>query len=707
MELVKDVNEIEKIEDVIHRKKKGDFDNTIYSYDIEVTSLFKINDKWQCFDKSIEDYSGINKTSVPYISMFGINDKVYYFRDFRFFADILKYISNPKVRKYIFVHNLSYEFQFLLNIIDEDNWTVTKMTSRDLRKPIAFLIKELNIEFRCSYMLTNMSLDMASKIYTDVRKKMGQLDYNQARSPLTHLDDEELEYCEFDIICLYHIIKKYREKYGNKLCNIPLTSTGEVRKAIKKEIDYWYMVRRWENVPTREMYLIYMLCFAGGYTHGNYKHVGRICKNVSSRDIASSYPSCFFEKFPSEPFRWCPEDEYMSQPQYYSYIVQVEFTDCTSKFYNTYIQKSKMLNAKLTDIVYDNGRLLSCKGTFEMYLTEVDLELIKQCYDGEFKILRCWKSFKKYLDKRVLKFILYLFKNKTELKGQELTPELETLYRVCKALLNSLYGCSVSNPLKQSSDFVNGQWQRFSFSDDFIDSKLEEMKHSWSTLFDYTTGLYITSYARRNLFSCIIQMDKDVIYCDTDSIKYMNNHDDVFNKFNESVIERYNGVINRYPDDFNISDFSPVDHKGVSHTLGFFEVENDGDIEEFKTLGAKKYCYRVDGDLHLTLSGVNKKTGVKALGNDINNFSNDFCFNYDEAGKLIHYYNDEQEIITFTDIDGNKYTNDLKYGIVLQPTTYKIGSTMEYEALLQWYMIKESEVDFHEDDNYKYLSFMQ
>jgi len=694
MELITNVKGIRKNEEVIRRKRKGNYDNTIYTFDIEVSSLFKIDGIWKGFDFNKEDYTGIEKCSVPYICMFGINEDVYYFRDFMMFGDILEYISSD-VKKYLFIHNLSYEMCFLQNIFEEKNWTVTKMTSRDIRKPIAFYVPEINIEFRCTYMLTNMSLENASKIYTNVRKKSGQLDYNKVYSPLSYLDSESLEYCEFDIICLFNIVKFFKSKYDGKLANVPFTSTGEVRKEIKKVIDYWYMVKRWKNVPERKMYLIYMLSFSGGYTHANMLHSGKVLHNISSRDIASSYPSCFFEKFPREDFRFCPVEEYLSQPDDYAYIVQVEFSDIECMYYNTYIQKSKIVNSHVKDVIFDNGRLVKASGgTFEMFLTEIDFEIIKKTHKGNYKIIECWKAYKNYLDKRILKFILEMYRRKTVLKKDDQTEEEKTMYRNAKANINSLYGCSVSNILKQSSDFKNGQWQRYSFSDEFVDSKIEEARHSWSTLFDYTTGLYVTSYARRNLFLTLIQLDKDVIYCDTDSIKYRNNHDDVFERFNESVIERYNKCIEYYPDDFTIDDFQPTDQEGIKHLLGVFEIENDGDIKVFKTLGAKKYCYELDDGLHLTLSGVNKK-GVKALNGDINNFRNGFVFGYDEAQKLIHFYDDEQPIIDFIDCQGNEYHSELQHGVILQPTTYKIGQTLEYELLLNAIQIEESEVEYN------------
>ena len=359
------------------------------------------------------------------------------------FGEILKYISDQEIKKIIYIHNASYEFQFLLNIVEENNWTITKMCSRDLRKPISWTIEELNIEFRCSYMLTNMSLDMASKSYTSLKKKTGQLDYNQVRSPLTNLTNQELEYCEYDCLCLYEIIKYYKNKYDGIVAKIPLTSTGEVRKKLKEVIDYFYIRKMQNLVPDRKMYLIEMLAFSGGYTHTNLLNANRTFKasdgyKLSSWDIASSYPIEFFKKQPDEPFRWCPINEYGSS-EFYAYIVHVKFSDMNCKYYNTYIQKSKMMNAHLKDVVVDNGRLMSCKGNFEMYITDLDFELIKKMYSGTYQIKECWKAHKGYIDVRILKFILEMYKNKTTMKGvnDEITVNL---YKQSKAYINSLYG---------------------------------------------------------------------------------------------------------------------------------------------------------------------------------------------------------------------------------------------------------------------------
>lgn len=59
---------------------------------------------------------------------------------------------NDKLRLIVYVHNLSYEFQFLRKWFE---WK--RVFSIDLRKPI-YAITTGNIEFRCSYLLSGYSL---------------------------------------------------------------------------------------------------------------------------------------------------------------------------------------------------------------------------------------------------------------------------------------------------------------------------------------------------------------------------------------------------------------------------------------------------------------------------------------------------------------------------------------------------------------------
>lgn len=691
------------------KKNKKWYSDDIYTLDIETSSLFYIDGAWKEFDYSIEDYSNIPKAGLPYIWMFGINDSYYYGREFMDIDYMLHLISNPLYVKVVWVFNLSFEFGFMEDILQ--HYTIEKMIARDKRKPISFYVKELNILFRCAYMLTNLSLANAAKEYTKVEKKSGDLEYNKARSPLTKMSDTELGYCEYDLVTLYNIILHFRDKYKH-IARIPLTSTSTVREALKKSVDYWYIRSQQELVPRTDMYLRFYWAFSGGYTHSNIIRTNKIIKDVHSKDEASAYPYVMVtEKYPCQPFRRCNPSE-LDNPdkrENYAYLIKVKFYNLESMYYNHYLQYEKV-KANVINPITNNGRIVKCNEC-EYYCTDIDLDIMKANYHyDKLEIKECYKSYKKYLDIKVIRFVLDLYKKKTQLKNftSDDPEEVEfndSIYRMSKALLNGCFGMSCTSVLHSSNYSSNlNKWippeeldpdleMNEGLSEDemfynFVSKKLEEAKDSYSTLFYYPVGLWITSYSRRNLVMRLFNpeyptFDRDVIYMDTDSLKYIGNYDDMFEEYNKSVINKYKEVINYYPE-LTLDDFMPKDPKGIAHPLGIYE--DDGDYTEFITLGAKKYCYRSadDGQLHITVSGVSK-SGASALNDDIRNFKKGFVWNYYESGKLTHSYVSAQPDFTFTDIDGNIYTSHQRHAVILQPTTYKLGITDLYEWLMQAY----------------------
>ena len=446
----------------LHSKRKNKqkcvYSDTIYTFDIETTSLFLLNGVWSVFDYSRpkEDYSHEDTEiiAVPYIWQFGIEDVVYYGRDFMDFESILLQLSDETIRKIVWIHNLQFELQFLENIFEK--YTIVDMCARDIRKPISFVIEELNIEFRCSYMLTNLSLEKASQEYTTV-EKLHTLNYdNKVRLECSTLTKTELDYCEYDCICLYNIIKYYKKRYGGHLCNIPLTATGEVRKALQQRVGFYYIKKQWELVPTADMYLKMMQTFQGGFTHANILNSGRLFSLnavgavhhlVKSKDISSSYPTTMLlEKFPKTRFRQIDVETFHKRKDNdnYCFILRVKLYGVKSRFYNNYISYNKILDRcdKLTDdieqkhLIYDNGRVQAIDFC-ELYITNIDLKIIERNYDIvaiDYQEIYCANA--DYLDIRVILFILELYKNKTELKG---VIDKEDLYKKSKAFINSLY----------------------------------------------------------------------------------------------------------------------------------------------------------------------------------------------------------------------------------------------------------------------------
>lgn len=196
----------------------------------------------------------------------------------------------------------------------------------------------------------------------------------------------------------------------------------------------------------------------------------------------------------------------------------------------------------------------------------------------------------------------------------------------------------------------------------------------------YSWGVWITAYARYNLISNLIKLDNYVVYADTDSLKLLDGFDkSVIDNYNKSVIKKIENVCN----DLNlpIEKFKPKDSKGKEHCLGLFE--EDGKYLEFITQGAKKYAYidSIDNEIHITVSGVPKSgaVGLKRL----EDFKDDFVFEYKYTNKNIVYYNDNMQEFMLTDYQGKKEKVSEKYGCCLVPTQYTLGKSSEYAELIE------------------------
>lgn len=695
---------------------RGKVSDTIYTFDIEVTSLFHFPDGWDVFRADIQpaDYADIERAGVPYIWMFGVEAdgkcNVYYGREFKDCEKIFKQIADPNYKKFVIIHNAGYEFEFLIDIFKK--YTITNMCARTPRKPIRWVVKEWNIEFRCSYMLTNLSLERAAERYTDLHKLTGSLDYNVKRSPKTVLTKEELAYCEYDIRTLQAVYEHFREEYGH-IKDIPLTQTGEVRKELRSRVDMPYIWKiQKQTASTAHIQNLMMRAFMGGITHGSYLHAGRILTGegigIESWDETSAYPAMMLsERYPA--YKWVettPDYANKCNRDEWAVLYHVKLHNVQSLYINTYILVSKAVNSyhllhdKELDIVIDNGRLISLSDDYiEMVLTEVDFDLIRKCYKiGKIEYIECYRNYKEYLPLEMINYILDLYEQKTTLKGVTSADGMaEALYMKSKQRINSVFGMAVTSIFKGEVEFVKDEWQTIGLTDDLIESKLEELRKSRSNCCAYQHGIYVTAYNRRRLFeemvlpldASVVGMEKAVIYYDTDSCKAKPSEElrAAVERSNEIIWDKLLAMCDHYGID--PERLSPKDIKGVKHPIGLWDF--DGHYKEFKFLGAKRYAYRDDEDkIHLTVSGVNSKLGAAALDNDLRNFRKNKVFKYDQTGKLTSFYNDDQPAVRFKDCDGKWYTSHQKHGICLQSVEYSMSVDDLYEALWEADRIHEN-----------------
>lgn len=214
--------------------------DTIFTFDIETTSLIKFNDKFYpstFYDTLSEKEKEQTKSySFMYIWQMGIDDKVYFGRTWKELRTFLNSINSGYSKKKIcYIHNLSFEMQFLRN-----EFEISKVVARKQRHPMKCEIEEFNFELRCSLVLSNISLAKLSSTYhLKTEKMVGDLDYSLIRNSKTRLNMRELGYCENDCLVLYEYIKLEREL--NK--KVPLTFTGHVRNALKDKIDLTHKIK--------------------------------------------------------------------------------------------------------------------------------------------------------------------------------------------------------------------------------------------------------------------------------------------------------------------------------------------------------------------------------------------------------------------------------------------------------------------------------
>lgn len=656
-------------------EKHESCDQTIYAFDIETTS-FLINTKtgkqypacqWRSFSK--KEQNNLDCIGTMYIWQLSVNDTVYFGRTWNELAEFFQMLENNNpIKKIIHVHNLSFEMQYLLS-----NFKFDSVFARKERKPIFARMKDYHIEFRCTLMMTNCGLAKLPEIYKlPVEKKVGDLDYTLLRHSKTALSTKELSYCEYDCLVLYYYIKSQLEIY-KKIESIPLTLTGRVRRELKSKVYYDYNYRREVKKAINKDPIIYnrlLAAFAGGYTHASWLYSCQdIREPVESYDFSSSYPYVMItHKFPMSKFKPCTLKSLKDMKTDFNYLLKIRLFPAKgkekviSKYINTFISSNKCDD--IYNGSYDNGRILSCD-ELTITCTDVDAKLYTDVYECEYEILESYYAVSKYLPIQFVKFILEKYKKKTELKGVK-GKEIE--YSLEKNKYNSLYGMSVTNTIRDEILLTeDGEWKPDKLTNAQIIEKLE--KEEKEGFLSFAWGVWITAYARNNLLRIVMKCDDCVIYCDTDSLKVIKSMFDIniINSYNEFVRKKIERVCAERG--LNFSDFEPSDINGEKHRIGVFE--NDFHYEEFKTLGAKKYIVKEDGEIHITVSGVPKK--AKEVFTDISQFQDKFIFRHEDTNKNVLTYNDNQDTYLLTDYQGITIPIQDKRGVCVMPVDYQLG----------------------------------
>ena len=693
-----------------------------YTFDIETTTLITGIDQDKNPIRNAIIWSGQFYDGVDYYQTRSLKDTI---KKLKTIEDENK---DTPYKIAVFVHNLSYEFQFI-----KDFFNFKQILCNTTRKIIAAETDQ--IVFRCSYFLSNQSLEkfLQNENVPEAYRKTN-MDYLVERYPWTPLTPEEEVYCANDVIGLHMALQnRIKHCFNEDINNLPLTSTGYVKKACRKAVAanksnrYRFKKERLD----KETFLMCHDAFRGGNTHSNRLYVNKHLRpkgGIGQQDERSEYPAeLMVNPYPTKffdlkPFKQKEFDYYLSNPEKWALLFEVSFkgirlkdpdatpvpylsiSKCDPLVFNVPNQNASTAKKKYKkSLQVDNGRILSAK-YLTTIVTETDYNIIKNQYTWkEEKISRVKVSKKKMIPKELRDQIMEYFMKKTTLKQDEDDPNFDEdiayNYARSKELLNGIYGMHVTNPCRSD----------YSFNEDtheVIESKrddqilLDEYYESFSNFLSYQVGIWVTAYARASLQegidACYNPYTKksDLLYCDTDSCKYLNPklHKAAFDAINARRIkkaEKYGAY---------------VDYKGKRYHLGVFTEEPQA--ISFKTFGAKKYMYSYmkkekDGSEHeeykITISGVPKKKGKECIDEAIakgklkNPFdiAKGFVFH---GIKTTSCYMDHTKIHEY-EVEGRKvyYASN----VAMYPNSYSLGLTYEFEILLDKFKdIMEVEINY-------------
>lgn len=660
-----------------NNKTKIDYANVACSFDTETTST-KVNGQ---------------KAAFTYFWQFALSDDFYcYGRTWQDFRTLLNYISsrlslNPNHALICYVHNLSFEFQFMRKWFDWESVFAVKD-----RTPIKAMTEQ-GVEFRDSYILSGLPLKLVAENLTShtIKKLVGDLDYSLVRTDVTRVTDKELGYMLNDVVILIYYITEQIEQYGN-IAKIPLTNTGRVRQAVKekafsKENRYLTQKQMSMLTLTPELYLKLKRAFAGGFTHANKNYVGKIVQGVQSMDFTSSYPTVLLSsnRYPmSRPleYNFTDNERFIRDlhKQKMMFFFTATFENLLTKIdFENYLSKSKCFDT--VGLVENNGRVWMAS-QLSVTICSIDYEIIEQCYewtDVKFSDITMFTC--NYLPKYMLESVIEFYQQKTTLKGVE---GKEREYLLYKGMLNSLYGMTVTDIAKPEITY-NSEWGKELVDlpkviDDYNNDKYRFLYYPW--------GVVVTALARQNLWTGILELKSDYVYSDTDSVKFVNadKHKEYFDRYNQDITSKLKTMCKIKG--FDYSDLAPKTVKGVRKPLGVWD--DDGFYSAFKTLGAKRYVLIENGRFKTTIAGLGKKAGADYLleisNNDplqaMKNFKIGLFVPAGKTGKNTHTYIDDEFIGNVTDYQGVTHETESLSSVHLEPASFKMTISRTFAEFL-------------------------
>ena len=643
---------------------------------------------------------------------FAFNHALYYGRRpsdlIRALKTIVNYYNLGEDRRMVvFVHNLPYDFSYLLLFLQEAFGDPINLLASEPHKP--FIVEyACGLQFRCTYKLSNDSLERwGAKLDIKHPKMAGAIDYEEIRHQDTPLYRDDWRYMFTDCIALDESIQKQLLLYNDSMATMPFTSTGYPRRELLRA----YNGKGKHNKKNKERQKFkdtrldlesYVGCneeYSGGITHGNRHYKNKILQgNIRHRDFISHYPTQQHKRFPMTKF--APYSDKISIDKLRPLAkdnailchviltdVRIRSKDITLPYLQTsHVMRHHSLGIRTLD---DNGRIIQFKGSCFMWLELAELELIiKQYTISKLEITRSYIAKLGPLPAWMVETIDKHFKLKSDLKNdlkqaekrgasREELLQLSLNLMKSKNVLNGIYGVSSTNPVRQDVELHGATWEVPKIDPDTIQEKLDAYYKSYKHCMRYQWGIYTTLWARLQLMEVYdIIGPNNFIYADTDSMFYFSTPEI------EQKLDEYNTKCKQWA-----MDHGAYITTNTGQIVNYNGFEDEGeDIVEFTFLHSKCYAYKTsDGKLHCTIAGV------KAYDKETGTFREDELGSIDEladhkvftkcGGTTATYLN---VVDLYTTSDGDETGG----GCIISRTTKTLKS-VEWTETEQAYIVKE------------------
>lgn len=595
----------------------------------------------------------------------------------------------PGDKTVFYIHNASFDWVFCRKFMFQKWGTPDKQLNTKSHYPL-FINFHNGIIIKDSLILAQRKLEKwAEDLNVEHKKAVGCWDYDKIRNQDDVFDINELHYIENDTLAGVECLQATMDTLNKHIYSMPYTATGIPREAIRKiGKDYHARDLFKRIVPDYYIQCILEKVYHGGYTHANRHYISRTIKGeLICLDFNSSYPYCLLsEMYPMERFsplgKAVKPDFILRNSEKTAFIFKLVMKNVKLK--NDWIPMPalQMSKAETVNAIEDNGRILAA-AFCSIYLNEIDLQVIMEQYKADsFVCMDVYTAAKDYLPRWFTDYVFECYKDKC----RQTDPVLRS---IAKAKVNSLYGMCCQKPVKLliEEDYESGEYSIN--KDDDPEELYEKYVKKFNSILPYQWGVYCTSYAFRNLHELgkCVDYDHEGVwaYSDTDSC--------YATKWDEEKVNVYN---KKCRDKLVANGYGAVKVDDKEFWLG--EASIDGIYQEFRTVGAKRYCVRyadipkyrkpdkkgnvLANTLKITVAGVPKK-GVKCLKDDIRNFHAGFVFDGESTGKLQHTYYYESDI--WIDKNGNERADSID----LSPTTYVLDEV----TVVDWEKLWEEELE--------------